>query len=331
MEIEEIDNPILQPSEVLIKVHAVGICGSDIHGFSGKTGRRLPGMVMGHEISGEIIDLDSNVKKFKVGQKVAVQPIIYCGSCKVCMEGNTSICLNKKMIGVNMARVGGLAEYIAVPETNVFPLPQDMSYSLASLVEPFAVGISTARNSNIQQGKIVLIVGAGLIGQTILLAISEKKPKKIFIVDNNKRKLKIAEKLGAIPVDFTYQNPVEHVLKETNGLGVDIAIEAVGLTASVKTAMYATRPGGNIIWIGNSQKFIELDMQDVVTKGKSIQGVYCYSDDDFRDAIKFIDRNHATISTFVEEKVTLANASVLFAKLARNKKKLLRAVVLLKT
>jgi len=328
MDIEEIEYPTPGSSDVIVKVRSVGMCGSDIHGFSGKTGRRVPGMVMGHEIAGEVVELGSDVQNVEKGQKVVIQPIIYCGKCVVCKEGKTSICLNKKMIGVNMGKTGGLSEYLAVPKQNVFPVPQDLPYPIACLVEPFAVGVGAVRNSNLQEGQVVLIVGAGVIGLTILLMVREHNPQKIFIVDKNPQKLEIAKNLGAIPVNFTQNDPVELVLQETNSIGADISLEAVGLSESVRTATYATRPGGSVTWIGNSQKLIELDMQDVVVKAKNIQGVYCYTDDDFAKAITFIHNNRDLVSVFVEKEVPFEEVCTVFTQLVKCEIEILRGVTL---
>jgi L-iditol 2-dehydrogenase len=328
MRLEEIERPEPGPLDVLIKVKAVGICGSDIHGYSGKTGRRSPGMVMGHEFCGAVEALGSSVKRFKIGQKVVVQPIIFCGKCEMCLSGNTSICPSKKFIGVDMGKVGGLSEYIAVPQNNVFCVPESLPYSLACLVEPFAVGVSAGRKADIQKGQSVAIVGAGVIGLIIVLMVRQKSPSKIFIIDKNVRKLELAQRLGGIAINFTKENAIERILHDTNQKGADISIEAVGTSESVKTAMYAIKNGGRVIWVGNSQKNIDLNMQDVVVKGKSIQGIYCYSNDDFKKAIEFIDQNREIASEFVEEQVVPEYAPDLFGKLAKEELEVLRGIVL---
>lgn len=327
MDMEDIAAPRPQADEVSVRIHATGICGSDIHGFSGKTGRRMPGMVMGHEIAGEVAESGEKVRHVTLGQRVVVQPIISCKTCQVCREGKTSICLNKKMVGVNMGTTGGLSEFIAVPGSNVFPIPDDMDYAIGTLAEPFAVGVSAVKAATINQHNNVLIVGAGLIGQTILLMALEQTPGKIFIVDNNERKLATAEKSGAIPINFSRQDPVSVILNITKGTGVDVAIEAVGVAASVKTAMAATRPGGQVVWVGNSQKLVEIDMQDVVVKAKQIQGVYCYTDMDFKKATDYIVRHRSEVELFIEKKASFLQATDLYTRLAKNELELFRGVV----
>jgi len=327
MRLEEIDNPQPELTKVLVKVAAVAICGSDVHGYAGKTGRRAPGMVMGHEISGTIESSCSRARRLQTGQKVAIQPIIACNNCEMCRAGNTSICPSRSFIGVDMGRIGGLAEYIAVGQGNVFPVSNDMPDCLACLTEPFAVGVSAVQKADIREGETVVIVGAGVIGLIVLMMVRRMASGQVWIVDKKTRNLELAKRLGGVPINFAEENPVERILEEIEG-GVDVAIEAVGCTVSVKTAMYATKNGGRVVWIGNSQKHIELDMQDVVVKGKSIQGTYCYSNDDFGKAIEIINQNRETAGEFVEEQVAPAEAPELFRKLGKEEMELLRGVVL---
>lgn len=327
MAVEDIPFPTGRPGEVIVKVRAVGICGSDIHGFSGETGRRYPGMVMGHEISGEVYETGEYVIGFRKGQKVVVQPIIYCGTCGMCRIGETSVCLNKRMVGVNMDQVGGLSEFIAVPAKNVFVMPGDMPFPHGALVEPFAVGVGAVRKSALKEGDTVVIVGSGVIGLTVLVSVLREKPDTVFMVDKVQRKLGIAKEMGAVPIDYSTQDPVRAVLSQTGKKGADIAFEAVGVTASVQTAMAVTKTGGSVVWVGNSQRMIEVDMQDAVVRQKAIRGVYCYNDEDFRKAIDVVGENPELSVHFVEREVGLEDAAALFEKLAKKEEEIFRGVV----
>jgi L-iditol 2-dehydrogenase len=323
----EIPDPAPGPGDVVVKVRAVGICGSDIHGFSGESGRRSPGMVMGHEIAGEVFAFGRDAHDLEIGRHVAVQPIISCGKCAVCREGKTSICLNKKMIGVNMGLTGGLSEYVAVPRGNVFSIARDIPFPLACLAEPLTVGLSAVKKSLLREGESVFIAGAGVIGLSILLMARNRRPHNIFISDNNDRKLGFAAGFGGTPVNFAQDDPVKKVMAGTDGLGADIAYEAVGLSASVRTALAATRPGGRIIWVGNAQQTVEVDMQDVVVKAKNITGVYCYTNDDFAEGVRWLEKNISTAQTFVEKCVAFDAAGDFYMQLAKRQAEVLRAVV----
>ena len=327
MSLGEIEMPAVGPDDVLIRVRAVGICGSDIHGFSGKTGRRAPGMVMGHEIAGEVGEVGAAVRGTAVGQRVAVQPILFCGHCRLCREGRTSLCLNKRMLGVNMGTVGGLSDYVAVPATNVFAFAATVPFAVGSLAEPLAVGESAAAAAGIRAGETVAIVGAGMICLAILLAVKERQPARIFVVDSIDRRLALAAGLGAVPVNFRDTAAVARIRQKTGGHGADATIEAVGASASVATAQQVARDGGRIVLIGNSAKMVEVDMQDIVVRGKSIQGVYCYTNDDFARAVRYLEANEARVAGFVEKEVPPHEAPATFTKLARGELELLRAVV----
>ena len=327
MHMEEALKPEISKGEVLVKIQATAICGSDVHGYSGKTGRRYKGMVMGHEIAGQIEQLDPDIKELRIGQKIAVQPIIYCNACETCRRGLTSVCLNKKMIGINTDEIGGFSEYIVVPERNIFSFKTDVLPVTGALAEPIAVGAGAARTASIKPGENVAIIGAGMIGLSILLMLKEQNVETIFIIDQNKRRLDRAAELGAVKIDFTQENPVDIINEKTQGIGADVVIEAVGLSSSVKTAQDVCKTGGRIIWVGNSQQMIEVNMQDIVVNVKSIQGIYCYNDDDFRSAVDFIDNHQETVSSFVEAETDLTGAAKLFEQLARNQRDCFRAVV----
>lgn len=323
------DLPTPQPKEgeVLIRVGAVGVCGSDIHGFAGKTGRREPGMVMGHEISGTVAALGPGVREPSVGQRVVVQPIMYCGACDPCRKGMTSVCLNKRMVGVNMGIVGGLAEYLVVRASSAFPISDRISLTTAALVEPFAVGAGAVSRSSLKEGDSVAIVGAGMIGLAVLAMALRRRPSRAFIVDQFPKKLDLAKRLGATPINFRAEEPLSAIRDATGGLGVDISFEAVGITQTAKLANSLAKTGGEIVWIGNSQRMIEIDMQEIVVQAKTIRGIYCYSDDDYRTAIRFVEEHAELAGAFAEETTDFAGAQALYTQLAKGEKDLFRAVV----
>ena len=327
--LKDIPKPQAGAGQVLVRVRAVGACGSDVHGFAGKTGRRYPGMVMGHEIAGEVAELGTGVSGLKTGQHVVVQPIIFCGKCEMCKAGKTSVCLNKKMVGVNMDTTGGLTEYIAIPADRAMPIAEKVPFALGALVEPLAVGAGAVSCSSIKEGDIVAIVGSGMIGLAILVMALKRKPSKVFIVDQAPKKLDLAEKLGATAVNLKKTDPVKFILDATAGRGVDVAIEAVGITPTVQTAQAVTKTGGEIVWVGNSQRMIEVDMQDLVVKAKRITGIYCYTDKDFRQAITYVEENSKQAEVFAEEIVDFSETQKLFTALGKGEKELLRGVVTL--
>lgn len=329
MAIEQISCPKVGPSDVRVRITAVGLCGSDIHGFSGQTGVRNPGTVMGHEVAGEVAELGFNVVHLDMGQQVVVQPIIYCGSCEACKSGKTNICPHKRMVGVNMDTIGGMSDFLVVPARNVLPISNKVPARAATLVESFAAGAGAVRCAGELDGRNVVIVGAGVVGVTTLLMARESSPEKIFIVDNSTRRLKVAEQLGAQPINFSYCDAAKEVLDRTHGVGAEVSFEAAGLTSSLRTAVNATKAGGKVVCIGNSQQTVEVDLQDIVANAKSIQGVYCYTDEDFRKAVAYVEKNRDLVTSFAEETARFEAAQELLTKLAKGEMEVFRAVVTL--
>ena len=324
---EDIPVPEARAGEVLIRVGSVGICGSDVHGFAGKTGRREPGMVMGHEISGTVAALGPGVDTLGLGQRVVVQPIMYCGTCGPCRRGMTSVCLNKKMVGVNMGKTGGLAEYLVVRASSAFPISDTIPFSTAALVEPFAVGSGAVSRSGVKEGDTVAIVGGGMIGLAVLAMVLQRRPARVFVIDQFPKKLDMAKRLGAIPVNFSEEDPLTAILQATGDLGVDTSFEAVGISQTARLANSLAKTGGEIVWIGNSQRMIEIDMQEIVVRAKTIKGIYCYTDDDYRFAIRFVEGHAGLAGAFAEERIGLDGAQKLYTQLAKGEKDLFRGVV----
>lgn len=327
LRLEEVEKALPKNGEVLIKVRACGICGSDVHGYLGLTGRRIPPMIMGHEFSGEIVEVDENVSRFKVGDKVIAQPINFCNECVNCKNGLTHMCLNKKFFGV-LNTNGALAEYICVPEKNLYKLPESMSYINGALMEPFAVGYCGIKKCGSLKDKNVLIIGGGTIGQFLLQAVKAQNPKNIIVSDLSDKRLETAKKMGA---DYVI-NPqkidlVEAVERITNGELIDVSIEAVGINPTVKQALSVLKLGGTSLWIGMSAKDITINMQDIVTKEYKILGSFNYTHKEFGEAIDFIVENNIDLINYVSKTVTLEETADMFRELHLNPDDYLKVMV----
>jgi len=226
-----------------------------------------------------------------------------------------------------MGIVGGLAEYLSVRASSAFPISEQILLATAALVEPFAVGAGAVARSSVKEGDTVAIVGAGMIGLAVLAMVQQRKPSKVFIVDQFPKKLEMAAKLGASPINFREVDPDETIKAQTGGLGVDTAFEAVGVTQTVKLANSLAKVAGEIVWIGNSQRMIEIDMQEIVVFAKTIRGIYCYTDDDYLSAIRFVEANPTLVASFAEEITDFRGAQKLYTQLAKGEKDLFRGVV----
>jgi L-iditol 2-dehydrogenase len=246
-------------TDVIIKMRAVGICGSDVHGLTGQTGRRIPPIIMGHEVSGEIFEVGEN-SSFKTGERVVTDSTIFCGKCGACGREAVNLCDNRKVLGVSCdsyKQDGAMAEYFVVPERVIYRLPDSVDFVQAALIEPASVSFHAVTRTQISPEDRVLVVGAGVIGLFVVQALRIKGCKKIMIVDTDCNRANIALRYGASLYD---------------GKSVDASFEAVGITETVNLAINATKKDGRIVLIGNVYPNVSIPLQNIVTYQKTIIG-----------------------------------------------------------
>ena len=328
LEIVDLPNPEPKEGELLLKVKSCGICGSDVHGWLGLTGRRIAPMVMGHEFSAEVVGFGKGCSnKFSLGDLVTIQPCISCGECDYCRKGSNNLCTGRKFLGA-MDFNGALQEYLCVPEKIAFALPSSMSHQVGSLIEAFAVSYSAVKKAGDLSGKNVVIIGGGTIGLMALAAVKVQNPNKILLTDLSALRLKTAKKMGADEVlNPINKNFLEEVKKAFNGKLADVSIEAVGVGATVAQSLEALAPQGCSIWIGNSSKMVEVDMQSIVTQELKIYGSYIYSHEEFGESIKFIEEHKLDLEKFISNEITFSEAQGMFESLATDTEKFLKCVV----
>lgn len=325
--VQDIPKPVPKKNEVLLRVKSCGICGSDVHGYLGLTGRRTPPMTMGHEFAGEIVEIGEDVKTFKIGDRIAPYPVDFCEECDMCKRGDFHLCKNKRQFGV-LTVDGAFAEYIAVPEKVCFKITDNVSYNVASLMEPLSVAFHGVGHAGSLKNKSVLIVGTGTIGLLALACIKMQKPSKIFVSDLSDVRLEMAKKMGADILINSMKDDMKQIIdKETDGKGVDMAFEAVGASASVKSAMSALAFGGTAIWIGNNKPLIEINMQEIVTRELKVYGSFLYSLEDFRTVVDHLNKEELDVSEIISLNVSLEKAPELFDKLAHDPGSLIKVIV----
>jgi len=328
LEIVELPKPTPKKGELLLRVRACGICGSDVHGYLGLTGRRVAPMVMGHEFSAEVAGLgEGTALGFQTGDRVAVQPCISCWECGKCREGKNNVCGTRRFIGA-MDCNGAMQEYICVPEKLAYRLPGDMSYGIGALIEALAVSYSGVKKAGNLTGKNVVLVGGGTIGLLALAVVMTKNPKRVVLSDLSSFRLEYAKKMGAYatlnPKD---KNFGEEIRSAFDGELADVSIEAVGISSSAGQALEALKPQGACVWIGNSAKKIEVDMQRVVTKELKIFGSYIYTHEEFGETIDFIHDNKLDLSALITKEISLEEAPQMFEDLTVQTEKYLKCIV----
>ncbi|MBV9791593.1 MAG: galactitol-1-phosphate 5-dehydrogenase [Chloroflexi bacterium] len=314
MPLRELPEPSPGPGEVVVAVQAAGICGSDVHGFTGSTGRRTPGIVMGHEFSGTVAALGANVASWAVGDRVVVQPLHRCGSCAMCRSGRGNICQNRTLIGMHVH--GAYAEAVNVPQAQLYRLPDDLSYEHGAWAEPLSVALHAVAITPLNLLDTVVVVGAGPIGLLTLQVARRRGAGTIIVTDRNAHRLEVARQLGAdLVVNIADDDPIQRVQQATDGLGADVTFEAVGITPTVQQALAVTRVGGTITWIGNSAPEVTLNMQQVVTREITIRGTYGF-DREFGQAIDLLRSQQISVTPLIEGIAPLAEGPQIFQQLA---------------
>jgi L-iditol 2-dehydrogenase len=275
--LEITDCPVPEPAaqEVLVRVAACGICGSDIHGYDGSSGRRIPPIVMGHEAAGTIAALGHDVANFAVDDRVTFDSTISCGICAYCLRREVNLCDKREVLGVSCTdyrRNGAFAEYVTVPAHIVYRLPDTISFAEAALLEAVAVAVHAVSLADVASNSTALIIGAGTIGLLCLQVLRAAGCSRVYVADIEPSRLAVAKTLGATAALIAGTELDLHIKKLPNGVGIDLAIEAVGLKQTFASAIDAVRKGGTVILVGNISPEVPLPLQKVVTRQIRLQG-----------------------------------------------------------
>ena len=316
MTIENWELPTPAPGQVRLRTAFCGICGSDVHGWLGITGRRTPPMVMGHELSGIVDALGEGVTGWKIGDRVTVQPTFSCNSCDYCKEGLNNICPTREFMGA-LSCNGAFMDAFCVPAENLCKLPDNLSLEVGALIEPFAVAYRGVRHAGDISGKTVMICGAGTIGLMVLKVCKMLGAKTIVIVDLSDDRLKLAKQHGA-DVLINGKSDISAALT-AHGIRdqIDVAIEAVGVSPTVQQTVDFVKTRGQIIWIGNSAPMVSLNMQTVVTRELNIQGSYIYTDADFRECVRLLSEQPQDFTGIISQVISVEEAGAVFEELSQ--------------
>lgn len=330
--LELLDRPQPSPGEgeVLIQVAACGICGSDVHGFDGSTGRRIPPIVMGHEAAGTVAAVGPGVERFKPGDRVTFDSTVYCGRCDYCRRGQINLCDNREVVGVSCGdyrRDGAFAEFIAVPERIVYHLPAAMPFAEAAMLEAVSVALHGVAVSDLHGGETALVLGAGMIGLLTLQAAQAAGCARVFIADVDATRLRLAEQLGATAaIHASGADLVRECQRLTGGAGVDIALEAVGLDQTIAAAIDATRKGGTVTLIGNVSPTVTLPLQKVVSRQIRLQGSAA-SSGEYPQAIELITSGKIQVKPLITAVAPLEEGARWFERLHAREPNLMKIVL----
>jgi L-iditol 2-dehydrogenase len=327
---QEVPAPQPAADEVLVAVKACGICGSDVHGMDGSTGRRRPPIIMGHEAAGVIASVGAAVKNWTAGDRVTFDSTIYCGECEFCRRGEINLCDHRRVLGVSCEeyrRDGAFAELVAVPQRVLYRLPDQVPFEHAALVEPFSIALHAIRRAPITLNDTVVVVGAGMIGLALVQALRHTGCGRLVVVEVSDERLALAKTFGATDVvNSSGKNPAEALHRLTHGRGADVAFEAVGLTATVDLAVRSLRKGGTLALVGNITPKIEFPLQIAVTRELSIHGC-CASRGEYPTVLDMLARGELQPAPFISAVAPLAEGAAWFDRLYRKEPGLMKVVL----
>jgi len=328
LELTDAPVPSPAPDEILMRVAACGICGSDVHGYDGSSGRRIPPIVMGHEAAGTIDAVGELVTGLAVGDRVTVDSTVYCGECVNCLRGDINLCDRRQVLGVSCGdyrRAGAFAEFVAVPARIVHRLPDNLPYAEAALLEAVAVALHAVSLVPIAAGSTALVVGAGTIGLLLQQALRVAGCARVFVADVDPTRLKLSRELGATET-LVAEDLAQQVLHRTDGIGADIAVEAVGRNETVTAAIDSVRKGGSVILVGNISPEVTLPLQKVVTRQIRLQGS-CASAGEYPRAIELLSAGKIRVKPLITAVAPLEQGPQWFERLHAREPNLMKVVL----
>jgi L-iditol 2-dehydrogenase len=334
-ELQDLDQPTPGPNEVLVRVQAVGICGSDVHGMDGSSGRRIPPMVMGHEASGIIAEVGSDVRDWAVGDRVTFDSTVYALDDWYSRRGQYNLSDGREVVGVSTGtperpgfkRQGAFAEFVTVPQHILYAIPDNVSFTQAALVEPVAVALHALSLTPVQVNDSAAVVGAGMIGLFIIQALKLAGCYPIIAIDLDDDRLALAQSLGATHVINAKSADVpQQVQALTHGRGADVSFEVVGAGPTVKTAIDCVRKGATVTLVGNLAPTVELPLQAVVTRQLRLQGS-CAINGEYEAALALISSGRINVEAILSAEVPLAEGADWFKRLYAKEKGLIKVVL----
>jgi len=327
---KDVPEPVISSDEVLVKVMACGICGSDVHGLDGSTGRRIPPMIMGHEASGVIAATGADVKDWKTGDRVTFDSTVYPLHDWFTLEGMYNLSDNREVLGVSPGtykRDGAFADYIAIPQHILYKIPDKVSFEQAAMVEAVAVALHSINVAGIKTGDKCVLVGAGMIGIFTLKLLKIAGASTVIAIDINQNRLEQAKKAGA---NYTFlsteENLVEKIVNLTGNRGADISFEAVGKSESVNIAIDVLRKGGKTVLIGNISPKVEFPLQKVVTRELKVLGS-CAIRGEYDVVLSLMETGMISVDDQISAVAPLSEGAIWFNKLYRKEEELNKIIL----
>ena len=312
LEYVDVPDPVLDEEfDVLVRVGATSICGSDTHGYTGHGGRRVPPLIMGHETCGTVVAVGTGVTGVKVGDRIFVAPMLSCLRCPPCSTGAYDACTDRLVYGADMP--GAFAELLRIKARSVVPIPDGVSFVQAALIEQLSVVVKGVSRASIAAGDSVAVVGGGPIGLLAVCVLALHRPRNLVVVEPDAGRRAKAIELGAtLAIDPATTDPWAAVAEVTGGVGVDVSVEAAGITPTVATAVNVIRPGGTMVWLGNTGRIVEIDEFKVVWNQLTIVASVGMTRASITRAIELIETGAVPVERLVSLAVPLAEGVAAF-------------------
>lgn len=326
---KEVEKPTPEAGEVLVEIKAVGICGSDVHGMDGSTGRRIPPIIMGHEASGVIVETGKEITGWKIGDRVTFDSAIYRLDDWYTRNGHYNLSDNRMVLGVSCSdfkRDGAFAQYVTIPGHILYRIPDKVSFEQAAMVEPVAVALHSINLSGAKINDVAVVFGSGMIG-LFIIQLLKQAGCRVIAVDMLPEKLEMAKQAGA---DYVFNSAKDNVAAEIRNLtgnrGADLAFEAVGITPTIQTAVESLRKGGTLVLVGNLSPVIEFPLQKVVTKELTVKGS-CAINGEYPAVLDLISSGKVNVNDMMSAVAPLSDGASWFDRLYNKEKGLLKVIL----
>lgn len=330
LEVTEVPEPDVAADTVLIRVGACGICGSDVHGYDGSSGRRIPPLVMGHEAAGTIEAVGAEVTQFKPGDRVTFDSTVYCGKCDFCQRGQINLCDDRQVLGVSCGdyrRHGAFAEFVAVPQHIVYALPEALPMEQAAMIEAVSIAVHAIARTPLQTSDTAVVVGTGMIGLLVVQSLRAEGVENIIAVDIDAQRLELAQQFGASSLIHAEQeNAVETIRSLTSGQGADVAFEVVGSTPTFQTAVESVRKGGSVPLVGNISPTVEAPLQSIVTRELTLYGS-CASQGEYPRCIELMASGQIDVKPLISAAAPLTEGPDWFERLYKRESGLMKVIL----
>lgn len=296
LRIEDMPTPDVKAGYVLVKVKNTAICGTDVGIYNGKAAVKYP-IVQGHESTGIVEEIGGGVTSLKRGDRVVLNSVIFCRNCLTCFSGRVNLCPNGGLMGREIN--GSFAEYVLVPDFNCIKIPECISYEDGTSLISLATVFQSHEKINVLPGQTIAVIGQGTAG-LFHSRLGVIRGATVYAIDNVEWKLELSEKFGAVPVNFSKVDSSEVILEATGGAGVDIAIDSVGVSQTLRQAMKTVRPGGTVLSFGILPSNVDnFDGYDMYFKELKLIGSRGMTPNDFHSAIKIVEKGRVDLKPFV--------------------------------